>query len=89
MDRSQGRKHVPICPHVPALPDQYSRDVKDTNYYSCINGLSKPIYDCTGDVHFSLPLEEWPRANQIHPEVALQMQQVGKQPQGQRYLKLW
>lgn len=86
MDRSQSRKFVPYCPQIPRLVDQYMKEDKDSNRYNCINGVSKPIYDCTGNIHFSLPLSEWPRHNEVHPEVAYLAQQRGTAP---RYLKLW
>jgi hypothetical protein len=37
----------------------------------CENGISHPIYDCNGWAQFSLPLEMYPRRNQIHPQIKM------------------
>ena len=71
MDRSRHPKYVPNCPRHAAQVDQYMWPQKDTNKYMCFNGISHPIYDCKGWVSYSLPLEEYPPADGIHPQIAM------------------
>lgn len=69
MDRTGHKKYIPVCPKYIAPVDQYMWDVKDTNVYQCMNGVSKPIYNSAGEISPTLPLHEYPRLNEIHPEV--------------------
>lgn len=73
MDRNSHKKHIPECPRVGAssLPDQYMWKDKDTNAYRCFNGISHPIYDCKGEINYSLPLEQYPRVGEVHPQIAM------------------
>lgn len=71
MDRTRAMKYVPPCSNKPALPDQYMRAVKDTNDYPCVNGVAGPIYDCNGNINYTLPLDRYPNWYQIHPEIRL------------------
>ena len=71
MDRHQHKKYVPQCPRHAAIVDQYMWEEKDTTKYMCYNGISHPIYDCKGYVSFSLPLEEYPVVDQIHPQIQM------------------
>ncbi len=71
MDRSYHPRYVPSCKKNIAMVDQYMWAEKDTNTYKCDNGVSHPIYDCTGQVNFSLPLEEYPPEHGIHPQIAM------------------
>ena len=71
MDRHQHKKYVPECPRHAAIVDQYMWEEKDTTKYMCYNGISHPIYDCKGYVNFSLPLEEYPVVDQIHPQIQM------------------
>lgn len=71
MDRHLHLKHQPSCPRNVALVNQYMWDNKDTNKYNCNNGVSHPIYDCKGWIHYSLPLEMYPPVNQIHEQIGM------------------
>lgn len=71
MDRHSHPKYIPDCPRNPGIVNQYMWPQKDTNKYMCYNGISKPIYDCTGSINFSLPLEDYPPVHGIHPEILL------------------
>jgi len=69
MDRHLHKKYIPQCARHIAIVDQYMWDKKDTNSYTCINGISNPIYDCKGWINYTLPLDMYPRVNEIHPEI--------------------
>jgi hypothetical protein len=71
MYRDNYEKHVPTCPKTVPVVDQYLWKERDTNKYTCTNGVSHPIYDCKGDVSFTLPLEMYPPAGKVHPQIAL------------------
>jgi hypothetical protein len=76
MDRNLHPKWVPRCPRRVPLVDQYSWPQKDTNYYRCVdNGKAHPIYDCQGNISFSLPLDQYPPTNGFHPDVVSQRKQ--------------
>jgi hypothetical protein len=44
---------------------------KDTTKYKCFNGISHPIYDCQGMINYSLPLDKYPPAHSIHPQIPM------------------
>lgn len=71
MYRDNYEKHVPTCPKTVPVVDQYLWKERDTNKYTCTNGVSHPIYDCKGDVSFTLPLEMYPPGGKVHPQIAL------------------
>lgn len=71
MYRNNYKKYVPSCPKTVPVVDQYLWKERDTNEYTCNNGVSHPIYDCKGDVSFTLPLEMYPPGGEIHPQIAL------------------
>ena len=71
MDRAYHKKHVPQCPRQAAIVDQYMWAEKDTNKYRCYNGISHPIYDCKGQISYSLPLEEYPQVGKVHPQIGM------------------
>lgn len=71
MDRNIYPKYYPKCPRNIALVDQYSWTNKDTNDYTCENGISHPIYDCNGWIQYSLPLDMYPPINDIHPQIKM------------------
>lgn len=71
MDRHLHRKYYPVCPNNVPLVDQYMWREKDSTPRSCYNGVSHPIYDCKGWIHYSLPLEEYPKVNEIHPQISM------------------
>ena len=71
MDRHLHPKYYPKCPRNIGLVDQYSWTDKDTNEYTCQNGISHPIYDCNGWIQFSLPLDMYPPINDIHPQIKM------------------
>lgn len=69
MDRNLHLKYNPNCPKNYGLVDQYMWKNKDTTKYKCYNGISHPIYDCKGWVNYSLPLEQYPPVDDIHPQI--------------------
>lgn len=69
MDRKQHAKYIPWCPPPIGLVDQYMWENKNTNNRICQNGVSHPIYERNGDIHFSLPLEMYPPVNEVHPQI--------------------
>jgi hypothetical protein len=71
MDRTPTVKYIPECPRHIGIVDQYTWAQKDTNKYMCYNGISHPIYDCKGDINYSLPLEYYPPNNDVHPQIKL------------------
>jgi len=71
MDRRNHAPYIPRCPRHAGLPDQYMWAQKDTNKYMCFNGISHPIYDCKGDINYTLPLEMYPPENQVHPQIGM------------------
>ena len=71
MDRNLHRKYVPECPANVGLPDQYMWEIKDTNKYPCRNGVSHPIYDCKGSIHYSLPLHMYPAVSKVHTQISM------------------
>lgn len=75
MDRNLHKKYIPNCPKNIALVDQYMWNTKDTSSYGCQSGLSHTIYNCNGDISYSLPLFMYPPVNKIHPQIKLQQQE--------------
>ena len=71
MDRNLHKKYIPTCPRNISIVDQYMWPQKDTNKYMCHNGISHPIYDCKGDVNFTLPLHMYPSTNRIHRQIEM------------------
>ena len=71
MYRDQHRKYVPTCPSTIEPVDQYLWGQTDTNKYTCNNGISNAIYNCQGEIHFSLPLHEYPPVHDVHPQIAM------------------
>lgn len=71
MDRSGHARYHPTCPRQVAPVDQYMWSEKDTTKYMCHNGISHPIYDCRGWIHYSLPLEMWPKVGSVHPQISM------------------
>jgi hypothetical protein len=69
MDRNLHVKHIPVCKQNVPPVSQYMWPVRDTNIYMCENGIYNHIYDCDGNINYSLPLEMYPHLNKIHPEV--------------------
>ena len=71
MDRTSHAKYYPEAPRHIALVDQYMWPVKDTNKYMAFNGISHPIYSCTGNINYTLPLEMYPPVNDVHPQIKM------------------
>lgn len=71
MYRNNYKKYVPTCPKTIPVVDQYLWKDRDTNQYTCDNGVSHSIYDCQGNVSFTLPLEMYPPGGEIHPQIPL------------------
>jgi hypothetical protein len=71
MYRDNHKKHIPTCPKTIPVVDQFLWKDRDTNQYNCNNGISHTIYDCQGNIHFSLPLDMYPPAGEIHPQIPL------------------
>lgn len=71
MDRNLHRKYIPNCKRNIPIVNQYMWPQKDSNKYTCDNGMSNPIYDCKGWISYSLPLHMYPKVNEIHPQIAM------------------
>ena len=71
MDRTYHRKHIPFCSTRIAQCDQYMFPEKDQTEPVCENGVSHPIYSCNGWISYTLPLEMYPRVNEVHPQIAM------------------
>jgi hypothetical protein len=69
MSRDQHRRHVPFCESRVAIVDQYMWKEKDTTERLCHNGQSHGIYNCRGEISRTLPLDMYPRVNEVHPQV--------------------
>ena len=69
MSRDQHRRHVPFCESRVAIVDQYMWPEKDTTERLCHNSLSHGIYNCRGELSRTLPLDMYPRVEQVHPQV--------------------
>ncbi len=69
VERDKYRRHIPFCQTRPAVVDQYMWPEKDTSDRVCNNGVSNPIYACNGDISRTLPLHEYPRVNEVHPQI--------------------
>jgi hypothetical protein len=78
MDRYSHPKHY--ATFIPAKPpvDCYLRGCNENvEHYPILDtGISRPIYDLNGNIHFSLPLEDWPPENDYHREVYLMRQRA-------------
>lgn len=73
VDNTRHLKYYPmITPSRPPV-DFFlqGRSEADTAYPIFNTGVSKPIYDLNGNVARQLPLENWPNANDFHPEAYL------------------
>jgi len=89
MDRNRHRRHVPREVRQIPLVDQYMWPEKDSNVYHALdNGISHPVYDCGGWIHYSLPLEMWPKLGEIHPQVRHQMELARHYQRRERYTPL-
>lgn len=71
MFRDNYKKYVPTCPKTIPVVDQYMWKDRDTNQYNCNNGVSHAIYDCQGNVSYTLPLDMYPPGGDIHPQIPL------------------
>ncbi len=71
MFRDQHKKYFPQCPRRQSLVNQYMWPEKDTNQYMCYNGISHPIYDCKGDINYTLPLDMYPPVDDVHPQIKM------------------
>lgn len=69
--RDSYERHVPFCQTRIHPVDQYSFPEIDTQERTCINGRSHPIYSCNGEVSRFLPLDMYPKPNEIHPQIKL------------------
>ncbi len=69
MDRNRHKKHIPFCPRNVPPVEAYMWKDKDTNDYRCFNGISHPIYDCKGEINYTLPLEQYPLVGSVHPQI--------------------
>src|SRR5271154_6795627 len=75
VDRNLHPEYVPTCFSHVAPVDRYLWPTQDsTNMYLCHNGIFGPIYANNGNLAFTLPLEEYPKENEISPYV-IQSQQ--------------
>ncbi|HMP28282.1 MAG TPA: hypothetical protein PKD85_01695 [Saprospiraceae bacterium] len=69
MDRTSHKRHVPYCTTRIHPVDQYLMPEVDTRERTCQNGMSHPIYSCNGEISRFLPLDMWPKVNQVHPQI--------------------
>ena len=69
MSRTESKRFVPFCETQVFLGDQYMWPEKDTQERICHNGVSHPIYNCQGEISRTLPLDMYPRVNEVHPQV--------------------
>ena len=69
MSRDQHKRHIPFCETRVHLADQYMWPEKDTTERVCNNGVSHPIYSCRGEISRTLPLDMYPRVNEVHPQI--------------------
>lgn len=69
MDRTSHKRYVPYCSTRIHPVDQYMFNEIDTKERVCQNGISHPIYSCNGELSRFLPLDMWPRVNEIHPQI--------------------
>lgn len=74
MDRSSHVRHVPYYETRVALVDQYTWPEKDSTERVGANGVSHPCYACNGDISRTLPLNDWPKVNEVHPQVRMSSQ---------------
>ena len=71
MFRKPSVPYTPSCtPRIPLI-DQYMWDQKDSQDRYCFNGVSFPIYDNSGNINWSLPLEKYPQEGRVHREIAM------------------
>jgi len=70
MERNRHRKNIPFCETRVAQVDQYSWPEHDPKERVCMNGITHPIYSCNGDISYTLPLDQYPRVNEVHPQIA-------------------
>lgn len=69
MDRTSHKRYIPYCSTRIHPVDQYSFPEVDTKERVCQNGLSHPIYSCNGEISRFLPLDMWPRVNEVHSQI--------------------
>ena len=69
MARDGHLRYIPFCETRVAIVDQYMWPEKDTTERICHNGISHPIYACDGTISRTLPLDMYPRINEVHPQV--------------------
>jgi hypothetical protein len=69
IERNHYRRHIPFCPSRYSPVDQYMFPEVDTTERLCNNGVSHPIYACNGDISRTLPLDMYPKVNEIHPQI--------------------
>lgn len=70
MDRDLHKKYIPISPPVIPLVDMYTWQETDRTERVFENGTSRPIYNVNGHLLFTLPLEDYPPVDAIHPQIA-------------------
>lgn len=87
MDRDKHKKYVPYCPPNIPVVDQYMWSGKDKKmaHANCLNGLSQDIYNCRGELSRTLPLEMYPKVNEIHPQVKYILESGDAFPYLRRY----
>jgi hypothetical protein len=89
MDRNYHRKHIPYCGTRVAQCDQYSWPEKDHTEQRCENGVSHPIYNCQGDISYTLPLSLYPKVTEVHPQIEMSKQPhfMVRDPYMERYVE--
>jgi hypothetical protein len=74
MERDGHVRHIPFCETRVPLVDQYMWPEKDTTERICHNGVSHPVYACNGVISRTLPLDMYPKVNEVHPEIRMSSQ---------------
>lgn len=75
VERDHYLRHLPWCETRYPVVDQYMFPEKDTTERICNNGVANPIYACDGTISRTLPLDMYPKVNQVHPHILM-----GSQP---------
>jgi hypothetical protein len=74
MERDMHKKHIPYCPTRVPMVNQYMWTEKDRAHRTCENGISHSIYAADGNVSYTLPLDQYPKVNAVHPQIEMSKQ---------------
>lgn len=74
VDRDLHKRHIPYCPTRVPQVNQYMWQEKDRTDRTCENGISHSIYAANGDISYTLPLDMYPKVNEVHYQIPLSKQ---------------